>query len=178
MAFDTVIDKSRLEAAMTATADAIREKTGDTADCEWLSDTGFAKLIAAIEAGGGSTGVAGLTKASGSFKPTSTVSSYAVEHDLGVVPKYVYIKWASNVRPTSVATSPLLVAVLTPELSFGVAAYYQSSGNITYAYVKYSDLGLTLGSVTNITATSTEITFNSGSGRFSSSYTWSWAAWG
>jgi hypothetical protein len=43
MALDTVIDKAQLEGAITASADAIREKTGDTALIEWLSDKGFAE---------------------------------------------------------------------------------------------------------------------------------------
>ena len=53
MAYDTVIDKAQLEGAITASANAIREKTGDTALIEWLSDKGFAEAIAAIKAGGG-----------------------------------------------------------------------------------------------------------------------------
>lgn len=53
MAFDTVIDKTQLESAITASANAIREKTGSTDLIEWLADKGFADAIAAIEAGGG-----------------------------------------------------------------------------------------------------------------------------
>ena len=50
MAFDTVVDKAQLEAAITASANAIREKTGSTASIEWLPDKGFAEAIAGIEA--------------------------------------------------------------------------------------------------------------------------------
>lgn len=51
MAYDTVIDKAQLEGAITASANAIREKTGDTALIEWMSDKGFAEAIATIETG-------------------------------------------------------------------------------------------------------------------------------
>ena len=53
MAYDKVIDSAQLEAAITASANAIREKTGDTALIQWLAEKGFAEAIAAIEAGGG-----------------------------------------------------------------------------------------------------------------------------
>ena len=38
---------------LTATADAIREKTGDTALLEWITGKGFADVISGIESGGG-----------------------------------------------------------------------------------------------------------------------------
>lgn len=53
MAFDTVIDKAQFESALTASANAIREKTGSTDSIEWLADKGFADAIGAIETGGG-----------------------------------------------------------------------------------------------------------------------------
>lgn len=53
MAFDTVIDKARLETAMTASANAIREKTGSTEPIAWHPDKGFAEAITSIETGGG-----------------------------------------------------------------------------------------------------------------------------
>ena len=37
---------------LTATADSIREKTGDTALIEWITGKGFADVIAGIESGG------------------------------------------------------------------------------------------------------------------------------
>lgn len=52
MAFDTVIDKTQLETEMAATANAIREKSGDTSLIDWISGTGFAEAIAALDVGG------------------------------------------------------------------------------------------------------------------------------
>lgn len=48
MAFDTLVDKTVLETAMTATADSIRGKTGETSSITWDASTGFAAAIAAI----------------------------------------------------------------------------------------------------------------------------------
>lgn len=53
MAFDTVIDKAQLEGAITASANAIRGKTGSTEMIPWDAGTGFADAISAIETGGG-----------------------------------------------------------------------------------------------------------------------------
>lgn len=41
------------DAELTATADAIRAKSGDSSSIEWESGTGFADAIAAIPSGGG-----------------------------------------------------------------------------------------------------------------------------
>ena len=49
MAYDTVIDKSQLETAMTATATAIRGKTGGSATLTWDQSKGFADSIAQIQ---------------------------------------------------------------------------------------------------------------------------------
>lgn len=55
MAYDTVIDKARQQAACKATADAIRGKTGSTAKLTWDPDTGFKNAVNAISTG--STGI-------------------------------------------------------------------------------------------------------------------------
>ena len=49
MAYDKVIDSAKLDAAMTATADAIRAKTGGTANLAWNESTGFKNAVEAIE---------------------------------------------------------------------------------------------------------------------------------
>jgi len=51
MAYDKLVDSSALDYALTATANAIRTKTGDTASLEWDASKGFADAIAEIEAG-------------------------------------------------------------------------------------------------------------------------------
>lgn len=75
MAYDTIIDKAQLEGAITASANAIREKTGDTALIEWLADKGFADAIAAIEAGSGEDSLLGHRAIKGSFTPAENILS-------------------------------------------------------------------------------------------------------
>lgn len=53
MAFDTVVDSTKLFAGMTATANAIRKKTGSTDPIEWDASNGFKSAVEGIEAGGG-----------------------------------------------------------------------------------------------------------------------------
>lgn len=53
MALDKVIDSAKLDAAITATADAIRLKAGTTEKFPWEETTGFAAAVEAIPAGGG-----------------------------------------------------------------------------------------------------------------------------
>jgi hypothetical protein len=48
MAYDKIVDSAKLDGAMTATADAIRGKTGKSADIPWNESTGFASEIASI----------------------------------------------------------------------------------------------------------------------------------
>lgn len=49
MGYDKLIDSARLDAAMTATADAIREKAGGSGKIAWDADNGFADKIAKIK---------------------------------------------------------------------------------------------------------------------------------
>jgi hypothetical protein len=50
MAYDKIIDSARLDAAMTATADAIRAKTGGGDKIDWKETNGFADALDAITA--------------------------------------------------------------------------------------------------------------------------------
>lgn len=56
MAYDKVIDSAALDAGMTATANAIREKTGQAGAIPWENDKGFSAAVAGIQVGGGSGG--------------------------------------------------------------------------------------------------------------------------
>lgn len=49
MAYDKVIDSTLLDAGMTATADAIRAKTGSVFSIEWNEETGFKAAIEEID---------------------------------------------------------------------------------------------------------------------------------
>lgn len=51
MAYDKLVDSAKLDAAMTATADAIRVKCENSEPIIWNSSTGFASAIESISAG-------------------------------------------------------------------------------------------------------------------------------
>lgn len=53
MAYDKVVDSAALDAAMTYTANRIRNKTGDTNQIMWDSTKGFGDAVDAISSGGG-----------------------------------------------------------------------------------------------------------------------------
>jgi len=53
MAYDKLVDSAALDAGMTATANAIREKTGTTAPIPWDPAGGFQAAVAGIETQGG-----------------------------------------------------------------------------------------------------------------------------
>lgn len=53
MAFDKVIDSAQLDAAMSYTANRIRNKTGDINQIMWDSAKGFGDAVDAISSGGG-----------------------------------------------------------------------------------------------------------------------------
>ncbi len=49
MSYDKIVDSAKLDAAMTASAAAIRAKTGDTAKIAWNETTGFSSAISQIK---------------------------------------------------------------------------------------------------------------------------------
>lgn len=51
MALDKLVDSAQLDGALTATANAIRVKTGDSGTIAWNSSTGFANAVGDIQAG-------------------------------------------------------------------------------------------------------------------------------
>lgn len=53
MALDKIIDSIKLDTALSATADAIRSKTGSNDPIIWNSETGFKASIESMEVGGG-----------------------------------------------------------------------------------------------------------------------------
>ena len=57
MAFDKVVDSAALDAAMTYTANRIRNKTGDTNQIVWDSAKGFGDAVDAITGGGADNSV-------------------------------------------------------------------------------------------------------------------------
>ena len=75
MAYDKMIDSAKLNGAMSATADAIRGKTGGTAQIEWDETGGFASAVSAIETGGGSDLLDGFIDGSAKEIVNSTVKT-------------------------------------------------------------------------------------------------------
>ena len=98
MAYDKAVDSAQLETALTATANAIREKAGNTDACAWDATTGFASLIAAIQAGGG--GIDGKRFLTGMVTPASDgytikVAKYdEIVNDFGgTLPEQLTVMW-------------------------------------------------------------------------------------
>lgn len=89
MAFDKVIDSAALDAGMVATANAIREKTGQAGAIPWENDKGFSAAVAGIQVGGGSGGGETAGGGMGAVKfvdeditiaeSTSTAVSYTID---------------------------------------------------------------------------------------------------
>lgn len=77
MAYDKVVDSAQLDGALSATADAIRGKTGESAPIQWDTGKGFAAAIAAIPAGGGDS--SGIGVESGEYIPAADVNTFEVE---------------------------------------------------------------------------------------------------
>lgn len=61
MAYDKVVDSSKLDAALTATANAIRAKSGGTGKITWNESNGFAGDVNALPEDGGGVDVSGVT---------------------------------------------------------------------------------------------------------------------
>lgn len=99
MAFDTVIDKTLLEGALTATANAIRSKTGSKGNITWDSNKGFADAVSSMP----------MNVRTISFDAwhngSAQGSLVAFEHGLGVKPRFVAII-ADDVEAVKSAVMP------------------------------------------------------------------------
>lgn len=90
MAFDRLIDSAKLDAAVTATADAIREVSQMSDKITWNESTGFANAVRAsihppFEVG--------------TIIPASDNTKLIVYHNLGVVPTFAFYA-AEKQHPT------------------------------------------------------------------------------
>lgn len=89
MAIDKAVDSAALDAGMTATANAIRAKSGGSASIAWDAAKGFADAVAAIPTGGGG----GVTLSPSALYAEIVSSGTQVQNldtGLDVVPGQVY----------------------------------------------------------------------------------------
>ena len=78
MGIKKIVDAERLNGAMTASADAIRAKTGGTAEIPWDMDTGFAGAIGTIPTGGADPVIQPLSvTANGTYTAPEGVDGYS-----------------------------------------------------------------------------------------------------
>lgn len=76
MAYDKVVDSAALDAAMTYTANRIRNKTGGTDQIAWDSAKGFGDAVDAISSGGGNPFEAFESLQSFELSPKSTITEF------------------------------------------------------------------------------------------------------
>ena len=110
MAYDKVIDSTQLDAAMSYTANRIRNKTGGTDQIAWDSTKGFGDAVDAIS-GGGSSGVYENLKyatkvlfTNATLPDTFEVTLPDMQKDFSYLFERVYVKDIivhSNAQPTS-----------------------------------------------------------------------------
>ena len=110
MAFDKVVDSTQLDAAMSYTANRIRNKTGDTNQIAWDSAKGFGDAVDAISGGGSSSVYENLKYATKvSFSNVTLPDTFEVtlpyaQKDFSYLFERVYVKDIivhSNAQPTS-----------------------------------------------------------------------------
>ena len=79
MAFDKVVDSAALDAAMTYTANRIRNKTGGTDQIAWDSAKGFGDAVDAISSGGGNPFEAFEALQSFKLSTNSTITEFVAD---------------------------------------------------------------------------------------------------
>lgn len=118
-----VTEISRLKSAKSAIAAAIAGKGVTVPDGTMLD--GMAALIEAIEAGGGEVNVS-----TGSFTPVETTKKLTIQHNLGKIPKAVFL-WVTERTAWGSDISSVLLAY-GYELSAGGIPTVISTGNFSY----------------------------------------------
>lgn len=93
MAYDKLIDSTQLDGALTATANAIREKGGTTAVLPWNMETGFASAVSAMEAGGADLNFSVAAYASENVRPAT-----ADENAIAVITNNTMTSWIIDVN--------------------------------------------------------------------------------
>ena len=123
MAFDKVVDSAALDAAMTYTANRIRNKTGDTNQIIWDSAKGFGDAVDAISSGGGNPFEVFESLQSFGLSPNSTITEFVAN-----LPNVTHLRYSFAVTRTNpLKRIELTVSDKLTDISFmlgNAAAYY------------------------------------------------------
>lgn len=99
MAYDKVVDSAALDAAMTYTANCIRNKTGGTDQIAWDSAKGFGDAVDAISSGGGNPFEAFESLQSFGLSPNSTITEFVAN-----LPNVTHLRYSFAVTRTNPLT--------------------------------------------------------------------------
>ena len=99
MAFDKVIDSTQLDAAMSYTANCIRNKTGGTDQIAWDSAKGFGDAVDAISSGGGNPFEAFESLNSFELSPNSTITEFVAN-----LPNVTHLRYSFSLARTNPLT--------------------------------------------------------------------------
>lgn len=172
----TVSMDSTVDNAVTAAIIALTDKGVTVPD--GTNVTGLADLIAAIEAGG-----VDMNVVTGTFTPVERVSTYEIEHGLGVIPKVILLE--SNISGVSLDSSPISGEVITVSYAHGYmtcARYVYSAGGKFYVYhnkdydITTSNKAVTSAGISN--ANETTLVFYGLTSYFQTTRTYCWVIMG
>lgn len=99
MAYDKVVDSAALDAAMTYTANRIRNKTGGTDQITWDSAKGFGDAVDAISSGGGNPFEAFESLQSFELSNNSTITEFVAN-----IPNVTKLRYSFAVTRTNQLT--------------------------------------------------------------------------
>lgn len=122
MAYDKVVDSAALDAAMTYTANRIRNKTGGTDQIAWDSAKGFGDAVDAISSGGGNPFEAFESLQSFELSNNSTITEFVAN-----IPNVTKLWYSFAVRKNPLERIELTVSDKLTDVSFmlgNMAAYY------------------------------------------------------
>lgn len=123
MAYDKVVDSAALDAAMTHTANRIRNKTGSTNQIAWDSAKGFGDAVDAISSGGGNPFEAFESLESFKLSDNSTITELVAN-----IPNVTSLRGSfGGARSTPLTRIELTVSDKLTDVSFmfgNIAAFY------------------------------------------------------
>ena len=99
MAYDKIVDSAALDAAMTYTANRIRNKTGDTNQIAWDSAKGFGDAVDAISSGGGNPFEVFESLQSFGLSNKSTITEFVAN-----IPNVTHLRYSFAVTRTNPLT--------------------------------------------------------------------------